>query len=459
MFANKKNKDFTEGKILPQIILFAIPLIITGVMQLLFNTADTVMVGNWGGSTPEECETALAAVGSCGSLINLITLLFMNLSLGAGVCTAHDIGAKKYEGVQKTAHTAILLAFIFSAVVVPIGIIWARPLLTFMGTDPAVLDQAVPYITAYFCGIPASMLYNYCAAILRSSGETSRPMKYLLISGVLNVALNAVMIFFFKMGALGVGIASAASFYLSCILIISHMIRTEDAPYHIEIKKLAIDKQKMLNILRIGIPAGIQGVIFSVSHVMIQSTINSFGKAVVAGNAAAANLEGYTHQPMVAFYHAAVTFVGQHKGAQKFERMKKCIFACMTCVSIVGIALGSVSVLLGPTLLGFYIPNNTGAIAAGLTRMRVCTTTYFLCGLMEVGSGIMRGFGRSTTSMITSLIGGVAFRIIWILFIFPLNPQLYMLYLSYPISWIITSIAHYTLSAITLKKETIKSTT
>lgn len=456
MFVERKNKDFTEGKILPQLLLFAIPLMITGVMQLLFNTADTVMVGRWGGSTPEECETALAAVGSCGALINLITMLFTNLSLGSGVCTAQDIGAKDFNGVQKTVHTSVLLAIICGILVTPIGIIGARPFLSLMGTEEAVIGQATAYMIAYFCGIPASMLYNYCAAILRSAGETARPMKYLLIAGGLNVILNAVMIFCFNLGAVGVGIASAASFYISCILIIRHMIHT-NAPYRIHFKKLAIDKQKLKDILRIGIPAGIQGVICSIANVMIQSTINSFGKVVVAGNSAAANLEGYIYQPIAAFYHAAITFVGQHKGARKYKRMKKCIYECVACVAVAGIGFGLFTVLAGPFLLEFYVPGNPGAIEAGLTRISICATTYFMCGLAEVGSGILRGLGRSTTSMIISLTSGVALRILWILFIFPLKPKLYMLYLAFPIAWILNAVTHYILAAINFHNERIKS--
>ena len=452
MLAVQRKKDFTQGRILPQIIGFAVPLMIMGIMQLLFNTADTVMVGRWGGDTPEACETALAAVGSCGSLINLITLLFMNLSLGAGVCAAHDIGAKNYEGVRKTVHTAILLALICGVAILPVGIFGARTFLSLMGTDPAVLDQAVPYMIAYFCGMPAGMIYNYCAAILRSSGETARPMKYLLVSGALNVVLNAVMTVGLRLGALGVGIATAVSQYASCALILGHMLRT-DAPYRLDVKALAMDKQKLLDILRIGIPAGIQGIIFSFSHVLVQSTVNSFGKAVVAGNAASNNLVGYAYQPMNAFYQASVTFVGQHKGAAKFDRMKKCILACVGCVAAVGLACGMTLVLLSPYLLQIYVPDNAEAIAAGVTHMRVYATAYFLCGLMEVGSGVMRGLGRSTTSMITSLIGSVVLRSLWILFIFPLTPELYMLYLSFPITWALTAVAHYTLSAVALRRE------
>ena len=449
----KKIRDFTEGPILKNIIKFAIPLMITGIMQLLFNTADTIIVGRFGGDTPEACESALAAVGSCGSLINLLTILFSNISLGAGVCTAQDIGAKKYDEIGKTVHTSVLFCMISSVFVTFIGFFFARPLLTLMGTDPAVLDQAVPYMTAYFCGIPASMLYNYCASILRSSGETMRPMKYLFAGGIVNVVLNLIMVLVFRLGALGVGIATAASFWISCILVLIHMVRATDSPYHLDFRKLKIHGQKLKKILQIGIPSGIQGTIFSVSHVLIQSSVNSLGTAAVAGNAATANLDGYVSQPIVAFYQAAVTFVGQHKGAQKYKRMKKCILWCSICASVGSAILGWAVVLLGPTLLKFYIPENPAALEAGLIRMYSFTTVYFLCGLMEVGSGAVRGLGRSTTSMVTSLLGSVVFRVIWILWVFPIAPSISLLFVSYPISWILTSTAHYIVIFVCIKRD------
>ena len=448
----KRVRDFTEGPILSQILKFSIPLIITGVMQLLFNTADTIVVGRWGGDTPEACEKALAAVGSCGSVINLLTLLLANLSLGAGVSVAQDIGAKDYDGVRRTVHTSVLLSLISSVILMAIGFVFARPLLVLMGTDPGVLDQAVPYIFAYFCGLPAKILYNYCAAILRSVGETTRPMAYLFAAGVLNVGLNLVMVVVFHMGALGVGIATAASFWLSAILVLIHMVRT-DAPYRLELGKLFIDGGKLKKILRIGIPAGVQGMVFSFSHVLIQGSVNSLGTAVVAGNTSSANLDGYIYQPMNAFYQAAVTFVGQHKGAKKYQRMKKCILCCVVCVVIVGAVLGWTMIAMGPVLLDLYTPGNTEAIAAGMTRMMVCTSVYFLCGLMEVGSGIMRGLGHSTTSMVTSLLGSVAFRVLWILVVFAQFPTLTVLYLSYTIGWILTSAAHFTLAFFAFRRE------
>jgi putative MATE family efflux protein len=451
--AQVKTRNFTEGRILPLIVNFTVPLMLTGILQLLFNTADTVMVGRWGGDTPAECETALAAVGSCGALINMIIILFANLSLGAGVSVAQDIGARNFDGVHRTVHTAVLLASVLGVLTVPVGILGARTFLTWMGTDASVLEDAALYMTAVFCGIPASMLYNYCAAILRSSGETVRPLKYLLISGALNVALNAIAVVWLRMGALGVGIATAASNWVSLALILLHMTRAKDCPYHLDLRRLRIDGEKLRFILRIGIPASIQGMIFTVSHLMIQSTVNSFGPAAMAGNAAAGNIEGYAYQPTNAFYQTAVTFVGQHKGAGKYRRMKRCILLICACTAAVGFLLSFTMILLGRPLLWLYQPENDAAVAAGMLRVTTYLPGLLVCGLMEVGSGVMRGLGHSTTAMITSLLGSVALRVLWILFIFPLYPTLPMLYVSFPITWIITASTHFILAIRAWRRE------
>ncbi len=452
MVQTKKIRDFTEGPILTQIIKFAIPLMITGVMQLLFNTADTIVVGRWGGDTPEACETALAAVGSCGSLINMIVIIFSGISSGAGVSVAQAIGAKKLDEIGRIVHTSVLFAAILGVLILPVGFFAARPALIAMGTDPEVLNQAVPYMMAYFCGIPASMVYNYCASILRSSGETVRPLRYLFVAGVINICFNLIAVLVFRLGAVGVGIATAAANWVACGLILRYMLTT-DMEYRLDLRKLSIDGAALKKILRIGIPTGIQGFVFTISHVLIQSSVNFFGKAVVAGNAAAANLDGYTYQPMYAFYQAAVTFVGQHKGARKYQRMKKCILYCVLCVVVVGAAVGWITFALGKPLLSLYVPDNAVAIEAGLTRMMICTSVYFFCGLMDVGSGIMRGLGHSTTSAITSLVGSVAFRIFWILVIFAQYHSLVVLYLSYPIAWILTASAHFLFFFIVLRRE------
>jgi len=448
----KKIRDFTEGPILPQIIRFALPLIATGILQLLFNTADIVVVGRWGGDTPEECETALAAVGSCGALINLIVNLFFGLSVGAGVCVAHDVGAKAYDQVEKTVHTSVLASLVSSVFVMAFGIFAARPLLILMGTEESVLGQAVPYMVAYFCGIPANLLYNYCASMLRSTGDTVRPLTFLSVAGVVNVVLNLIMVLVFRLGAVGVGIATAASQWVSCALIVGFMMRT-DGPCHLDFRKLRIDGGKLKKIVMIGLPAGVQGTLFSLSNVLIQSSVNSFGKAVVAGNAAAANLDGYVYTSQNALYQTALTFVGQHKGAKKYRRMKKCILWCAISVVTVGLTLGMTMYLFGHPLLEIYAPGNEPAIQTGLLRMSICTTTYFLCGLMEVGSGVMRGLGRSMTSMIVSLMGSCAIRIVWIYTIFAMFPTLTMLYISYPISWGLTAATHFLFATFVLRKE------
>ena len=358
----------------------------------------------------------------------------------------------KKEQVEKTVHTSVLASLICSVFVMVFGIVAARPLLILMGTEEAVLGQAVPYMIAYFCGIPANLLYNYCASMLRSTGDTVRPLAFLSVSGIVNVVLNLIMVLVFRLGALGVGIATAASHWISCALIVLFMMHT-DGPCHLDLRKLRIDGGKLKKIIHIGLPAGLQGTLFSLSNVLIQSSVNSFGKAVVAGNSAASNLDGYVYTAQNALYQTALTFVGQHKGAQKYRRMKKCILWCVICVVTVGLSLGWGMYLIGRPLLEIYAPGNQSAIQAGLLRMGICTTTYFLCGLMEVGSGVMRGLGRSVTSMIVSLMGSCAIRIVWIYTIFAMFPTLTMLYISYPISWALTAATHFLFAFFALRRE------
>jgi len=291
MAASKVKRNLTDGPLLPKMILFTLPLIATAFLQQLFNTADTVVVGQWGGNTPAERETALAAVGSCGALINLIVNLFFGLSVGAGVCVAHDIGAKQYRDVKRTVHTSVIVSLFFGALLTVFGLCMARPLLAMMKTDPTVLDEAVPYMMAYFCGMPANILYNYCASILRSSGDTTRPLIFLSAAGVANVGLNLVMVLVFGLGALGVGIATAASHWVACVLILIYMMRM-DGPCKIELRELRVYPEKLKKIIVIGLPAGLQGTLFSFSNVLIQSSINGFGNvAFVAGNTAASNID------------------------------------------------------------------------------------------------------------------------------------------------------------------------
>ncbi len=448
---NRKVRDFTEGKLLPQLMMFALPLIATSVLQLLFNTADIIVVGRWGGATPEECETSLAAVGSCGSLINLLVNLFMGLSIGAGVCVAHGIGAKQYEDVKKVVHTSVVTAVLSGVVVTVLGITAARPLLVLMGTDAAVLDEAVMYMIAYFCGMPACMVYNYCAAMLRSAGDTVRPLGFLSVAGVINVILNLVMVLVFHLGAIGVGIATAGSQWVSCVLIIMFMMKTEGV-CRIELKSLRIDIKKLKRIISLGLPAGIQSTLFAVSNVLIQSSINSFGKVFVAGSTAASNVEGYSYVVQNSMYQAAITFIGQNEGAKNYKRLIKCVFMCVSCVAVLGTVFGVGTYLLGESLLSIYAPENPEAIGYGVMRLAFISLPHCLCGLMDVGSGILRGLGKSLMPTLVSLVGSCALRVVWVYTIFAMYGTPESLFISYPITWVLTGAVHYIMCFFIIRK-------
>lgn len=447
----RAEKDLTTGALLPKIILFALPLAATGILQLLFNTADTVVVGRWGGETKEAREAALAAVGSCGALINLIFNLLFGLSVGAGVCVAQELGARRYDEVHKTVHTSVLTALVGGVVIAAIGFVLARPLLTLMGTDPDVLDEAVPYMRAYFIGAPANTVYNYCAAVLRSAGDTTHPLLFLSVAGAANVGLNLLMVLAFGLGALGVGIATAASQWISCLLTVRYMVRME-GPCRLDLRALSIDREKLKKIVAIGVPAGLQGMVFSLSNVLIQSSINSFGKATVAANTAAANVTDYIYTAMNALYHAALTFVGQNVGARNFARVKRSIVCCIATVFALGAVLGAVVILLGEPLLSIFAPGNDEVVHIGMVRVRILASTYFLCGIMEVGSGVLRGFGKSFRAMVISLVGSCVTRIVWIYTVFAALHTLDSLYVCYPLSWLLTSVAHFTVAAVVLRQ-------
>ena len=335
------------------------------------------------------------------------------------------------------------------------GLLMARTLLTLMQTDPSVLDEAVPYMCAYFCGMPANMLYNYCASMLRSSGDTTRPLVFLSVAGVANVVLNLIMVLVFRTGALGVGVATAVSQWIACFLIVLYMMRY-DGPCKIEVSKLRVDLQKLKKITVIGLPAGIQGTLFGLSNTLIQSSINSFGKVVVAGNTAASNLDSYVYVTQNAFYHTSLTFVGQNVGAQRFDRLRRCIVCCICVGIVVGVVVGGALYLFGEPLLSIYAPDSTAVVEAGTTRLSILGVFYFLCGLMEIGTGTLRGLGKSITPMIVSLLGSCVFRIIWIYTVFALFPTLTVLYISYPISWILTAAVHHIICFFSIRKLTAR---
>ncbi len=438
--------DLTEGALLPKIISFTIPLMLTGLLQTLYNATDMIVVGLFSSSV------AMGAVGACASLIGLIVNTFIGLSVGAAVCVARDYGAKKFGEVEKVVGTSFVFSGICGLILAVFGFVFAEFFLTLMGTTPALLEEAVPYMRAYFIGAPANVIYNYLAAILRSSGDTKRPLTFLAISGLVNVVLNFIMVFFFGMGAVGVGIATAISQYSAFFLIVRHMTRL-DGPCRLDFKNLKVDKKKLGFIVSIGLPAGIQGSLFALSNVLIQSTVNSFGDITIQGNSASANIESFIYISMNALHHTALTFVGQNLGAGKKERVRPVILYCTGLVTLVGLVFGLLALLVGRPLLGVYAHGDASVVEAGILRLSIIAITYFLCGIMDVGCGISRGIGNSILPMIISLVGSCAFRIFWVKFVCPMYPDnISVLYISYPISWIMTAAAHFISCLITYRK-------
>lgn len=426
--------DMCSGPLLKKVLQFALPLMATGILQLLYNAADIIVVGRFAG------KTALAAVSSTGSLINLIVNLFMGLSVGASVVVARRYGAGDYAGVNKVLHTAVTLSIVSGILVGIVGFSLSRALLEMMDSPEDVIDQATLYLRIYFVGIPAAMVYNYCAASLRALGDTKRPLYYLSISGAVNVILNLILVIFFRMGVAGVAIATAVSQVVSMVLIVICLLRT-DGCIHLDPKKLRIDLPELKEVLKIGLPAGLQSSVFAISNVLIQSSINSFGSAVMAANGAAGNIEGFIYTAMNSISQATLTFTGQNMGAKKYNRILRILGACSVLVTAIGLIAGVAARLGGPVLLQLYT-TEPEVVAIGLVRLSFVGLPYFLCGLMEVAGGMLRGCGYSVTPMIVSMLGACAFRVIWIYTLFAAFPTLTMLYISYPISWLLTTAAH-----------------
>ena len=428
----KKTVDMTEGPFLKKMIAFAIPLIISGLLQSFYNAADLIIVGRYRG------DVAVAAVGSTGSITNLTVGLFMGLAVGAGVSVAHHIGAKEHDEVRKVSHTSILLAAILGVIIGTVGFFMAETLLSLMGTPENVLPHATLYMQIIFIGVPASMVYNYAAAMIRSAGDSQRPMIFLAISGLVNVCLNIVLVTAFNMGVDGVAIATIVSQYLSATMAIVYLMRTS-GPLRLSLKHLRIDMAKVRKILYIGIPSGIQSSLFSFSNTIIQSSINSFGDAVLAGSAASSNIETFIYIAMNSIYHVALTFIGQNVGARKFKNIKRLTLYSTLLVSVVGIGGGILFMIFRYPLVHLYV-NTPEAVEAAMVRFTLIIPTYFLCGYMEVFCGALRALDRSVTSMVISLCGACGLRILWIETMFKLVRTPIMIYVSYPITWIVTAV-------------------
>ena len=414
MTQNSRTGDLTSGPMLQKIILFSLPLAASSILQLLFNAADVVVVGRFAGST------ALAAVGSNGALINLLVNLFVGLSLGANVVAARCFGAKDEEGVHTTVQTSVTLGLVSGLFLAVVGIFAARGLLELMSCPEDVIDLSTLYLKIYFIGMPMTMLYNFSSALLRAVGDTKRPLFCLAVAGV--------------------ALATIISQTVSACMVTALLVK-EKGPLHLDLGHLGFHAGALGQILRIGLPAGLQSTVFSLSNVVIQSAVNSFGSTIVAGNSAASNLEGFVYTAMNAFAQAAVTFTSQNMGARRYDNLDRVMRNCLLCAAVTGLVLGGGASLLGEQLLHFY-SSDEAVVAAGLARMHIICTTYLLCGCMDVLASCLRGRGYSVLPMVVSLVGSCLLRLVWIATIFQLFRSTTTLYLSYPISWILTALVH-----------------
>lgn len=444
MKQKKYEMDMCNGPLVKKILLFTIPIMASGILQLLFNATDIAVVGKFSGAD------SLAAVGSNTALINLIVNLFLGLSVGANVIVAKYYGAGKNNEVKETVCTAVMTALISGIFLFFLGLLCAKPLLVLMGAPESVLKKSIIYLRIYFLGMPAMMLYNFGSAILRAVGDTKRPLYYLIISGIANVCFNLVFVIVFRIDVAGVAIATVIAQYISGGMIIRCLMK-EEGVCRIEIKKLRIVRSKLKEILVVGIPAGMQGIVFSFSNVIIQSSVNSFGSIAMAGNSAASNIEGFIYMSMNAYNQSAISFTSQNLGGRKYDRLKKILFICIGFVLLVGIVMGWSAYFAGNILLRLY-SSDAEVIRYGLIRMRIICLTYALCGIMDVFAGCVRGLGFSMAPMLISTFGACVLRIIWIFTIFKTYHTLTNLYVSYPITWFVTICAYIICYIVCLKK-------
>ena len=446
----KNQMDMTRGPIFKELIIFSVPLILSGVLQLLFNAADVIVVGRFAG------DNSLAAVGSTSSFINLMLNLFIGLSIGSSVVSANYFGAGKIRELRNTVHTSMLLSIYSGIGLTILGVIFARPILHLMQAPEEVLVLAVLYLRIYFAGISATVIFNFGSALLRAKGDTKRPLYILLVAGVINVILYLIFVIFFRMDVAGVALATVISQIFAAAFVVVLLMREEDG-FKLELRKLKIHKYILIHIIKIGVPAGFQGMMFSISNMVIQSSVNSFGPIVIAGSSAGINIEGFVYLAMNGFSQGALTFVSQNMGAGQKDRIKKLMFISLLTVLVVGEGLGFLVVIFARQILGIYSKNPL-VIAAGIRRLSIICSTYALCGIMDTMSNIIRGIGHSLLPMVVCIVGVCVFRIVWLSTLFQtvrFHTE-FIIFVSYPISWIITFIAHCICFAIVFKKLEIR---
>lgn len=428
---NKKYEiDMTNGTIMDKLITFSLPLMLSGILQLMFNAVDIIVVGQFSGSRP------LAAVGSTSALINLFTNFFIGISLGTNVLAARFFASGKIKEMSDTVHTSILFAAISGVVMMIVGLLFSRFALELMETPDEVIDMAALYLKIYFVGVPFFMLYNYGAAVLRAVGDTRRPLVFLVISGVVNAILNMVLVILFHLDVEGVAIATVISQMISCVLVLRCLCKT-DACYQLHFSKLSINGKYLRQIFQVGVPAGIQSTVINFSNVLLQSSVNSFGSIAMAGYTAANNLLGFLYTSINAVTQACMSFTSQNYGVGKLKRMDRVLADCMILSVVVAVVLGCICYGFGPEILQIYT-EDAEVIACGMEILAYTTITYFLCGWMDLFPGALRGMGYSAVPMVLSVIGTVGTRVVWIFGIFPYHRSLAILFISYPASWIIT---------------------
>ena len=445
----RSNEDMLNGPLLGGIIRYTLPIVLSGILQLLFNAADLMVVGQFCGSV------SVGAVSSTGALSNLVVNLFMGISVGAGVCVAHGLGGKREEEVRRTVHTAIPVSILSGLILTVLGIAMCTPMLRLMSTPAEVLPLSALYMKIYFLGITANILYNFCASILRAAGDTKGPLLYLTAAGVINVLLNLLFVIVFDLNVAGVALATTLSQTVSAVLVVRALIRRTDA-CQLRWREMKIYRPQLVKMIEIGLPAGVQGSMFSISNVIIQSAVNSFGSAfIVAGNGAASNIEGFVYISMNALNQTAVNYIGQNLGARQFDRVKKIFRVCLLSVTVVGLVMGPAAYFAAPWLLRFYIPDSPEAIAYGVLRMGLIALPYFVCGLMDVTTGALRGLGSSFVPMVVTVMGVCVLRVVWVFTIFQVprfhTPQ--CLYLSYLVSWTLTFGVEFVLFYRVLRKK------
>ena len=428
--------DMLNGPLAGKLLLFALPLMLSGLLQLLFNAADVVVVGRYAG------KEALAAVGSTSSLINLLVNLFIGFSVGTNVVVARDLGAGRDKDVNSSVHTAVALSLLSGIFLTLVGVTLARQLLILTDSAPDVIDLAAIYLRIYFCGMPFNMLYNFGAAILRAQGDTRRPLYFLSIAGAANVVLNLFFVIVLHMSVAGVALATIISQAISAILVVVCLMR-DKGPLHLDPKSLRLDKRVIKRICQVGLPAGFQGIVFSLSNVVIQSSINSFGStAIIAGSAASANIEGFVYTSMNAIYQTNLTFTSQNYGAGQCKRVDRSLILCLVYVVLIGLVLGSLAVFFGYPLASIYAPGEEDVVLQAMERLRIICSTYFLCGVMDVMVGSLRGLGYSMVPMVVSMVGACGVRLLWVATIFRAHHTPAILYTSYPVSWTVTAAVH-----------------